>query len=275
VSVRAVRQGLPDSTAVRALAARVEARDGAPPLSDQALAQLQSSDVIHFTVAGGYAQLCGDTLEIAADETEYAPLLDAAEASTTGRLSVWTHGARTPLAAVLESRGYAKARILHQLLLPSLADLPVDPPLPDGVAVRAFVVGQDEQRWLAVNAAAFANHPEQGRWTRADLAAREQEPWFDPSGFLLAERDGQLLGFHWTKVHDDGRGEVYVLGISPAAQGLGLGAGLLVRGLRHLADRGCPSVLLYVDDDNRSAMRLYGRFGFVTHDTDVQWAKFL
>ena len=87
--------------------------------------------------------------------------------------------------------------------------------------------GADEDAWLAVNAAAFAGHSEQGRWTRADLLAREAEPWFDPAGFLLAERENVLLGFHWTKVHADGMGEVYVLGVDPAAHGLGLGSALL------------------------------------------------
>jgi ribosomal protein S18 acetylase RimI-like enzyme len=127
---------------------------------------------------------------------------------------------------------------------------------------------------LAVNAAAFATHPEQGRWTQADLQARIDEPWFDAAGFLIAEgNDGSLLGYHWTKVHPDGAGEVYVLGVAPTAQTLGLGNALLVRGLRHLAGRGCTEVLLYVDGDNPAAMRLYERAGFHEHDLDVQWRR--
>jgi mycothiol synthase len=98
-----------------------------------------------------------------------------------------------------------------------------------------------------------------------------EEPWFDPADFLLADRDGELLGFHWTKVHSAELGEVYVLGISPAAQGLGLGRALLVRGLRHLAERGCTEVLLYVDGDNAGARRLYEQSGFCEHDRDVQF----
>ena len=123
----------------------------------------------------------------------------------------------------------------------------------------------------AVNAAAFAGHSEQGRWTRADLLAREAEPWFDPAGFLLAERENVLLGFHWTKVHADGMGEVYVLGVDPAAHGLGLGSALLTRGLAWLAARGCAEVLLYSDEDNAGALRLYDKFGFRRYDVDVQW----
>jgi mycothiol synthase len=185
---------------------------------------------------------------------------------------VWSHGRRSPLGEVLADRGYEQTRVLHQLRR-SLTDAIAEIALADGVSVRSFVPGADEAAWLRVNAAAFATHPEQGRWTMADLHAREAEPWFDPEGFLVAERDGEMIGYHWTKVHADGTGEVYVLGIDPSAQGLGLGPALLVRGLSYLASRGCQVVLLYVDDDNTAAMRLYERIGFTSYDVDVQWRR--
>src|SRR5439155_2807714 len=116
---------------------------------------------------------------------------------------VWTHGKRSPVAPAARARGYAKVRALWRLRRP-LTDLPTAP-VPDGVTIRTFVPGRDEDAWLAVNAAAFAEHAEQGQWTRADLEAREAQPWFDPAGFLLAERgrdkNSTMLGFHWTKVH--------------------------------------------------------------------------
>ncbi len=262
----------PTRAAVLRLATLIESADGAPPLSDQALAHLRSPVVRHYVARDsdrvvGYAQRDGEGAEVAAEPSAVGPLLDAV---TTSGLLVWSHGKRSRLAAPLAERGYDKVRELHQLRR-ALAELPPDPPLPGGVAVRAFRPGADDGPWLAVNAAAFAHHPEQGRWTQADLAARMAEPWFDPAGFLLAERDGELLGYHWTKVHPDGAGEVYVLGVSPVAQGLGLGNALLVRGLRHLAAAGCPDVLLYVDGDNPGALRLYERAGFRSHDLDVQW----
>jgi mycothiol synthase len=258
--------------AVLRMATLIEQADGAPPLSDQSLARLRSPDVRHYLVRDGaelvgYAQRDGDGAEIAAEPRAVGPLLDAV--STSGLL-VWSHGRHSRLSAPLAERLFDKVRELHQLRR-SLAELPPDPPLADGIVVRPFRPGADDSAWLAVNAAAFASHPEQGRWTQADLDARMAESWFDPEGFLLAERGDELLGYHWTKVHPDGSGEVYVLGVSPAAQGLGLGNALLVRGLRHLATVGCREVLLYVDGDNPGALRLYERAGFHRHDLDVQW----
>ena len=146
--------------------------------------------------------------------------------------------------------------------------------------MHPFRPGVDEAAWLAVNARAFASHPEQGRWTPADLALREAEPWFDPAGFLLAWRGGpggELLGSHWTKVHLAGDvgpeavGEVYVLGVDPAAQGIRLGRALTDLGLAHLRGRGLAEVLLYVEEDNTAAVALYERTGFTRYAVDVSW----
>jgi mycothiol synthase len=264
---------------VRALADRVEAAVGAPPLNDQALAQLGDTapGLRHLLVASdgrveGYAQLDGQEVAVVGAPEVLDPLLAAAEsAGPEADLLVWSHGATSPVGPVARQRGYTAARTLWQLRRP-LTDLPAAP-VPAGVAIRPFVPGQDEDAWLAVNAAAFAGHPEQGRWTRRDLAAREAEPWFDPAGFLLAERTGAVIGYHWTKVHPDGLGEVYVLGVDPAAQGLRLGPALLAAGLLYLTRRGAPTVLLYVEGDNEKALGLYRRFGFERYDRDVQYRR--
>jgi mycothiol synthase len=158
---------------------------------------------------------------------------------------------------------------------------------PAGVTIRTFAPGVDDAAWLALNTRAFADHPEQGTWTLGDLHRRMAESWFDPAGFFLAERAGELVGFHWTKVHGsrgaacppDGDpspghgheaiGEVYVLGVDPAAHGLGLGRVLTVVGLRHLRSKGLLDAMLYVDDSNTAAIKLYESLGFSRWDTDV------
>jgi mycothiol synthase len=153
-----------------------------------------------------------------------------------------------------------------------------EPELPAGITLRPFVPGKDEEAWLAVNARAFAHHPEQGAWTRADLELREAESWFDPEGFFLAERDGALAGFHWTKVHPEGpdgspEGEVYVVGVDPGGQGSGLGRALTIAGIRYLREQGLAHVMLYVDEDNTAATRMYAKLGFSRWNTDVMYRR--
>jgi len=257
-----------------ALVEAVQARDGAPPLSEHALLQLAATrpGLMHL-VAGeldGYAQLDDDVAEIADLSDATAALLAELE-RLVPRPVVWSHGKRSPVAVAATARGYTEQRVLWQLRR-SLSD-PPEVPLPEGVRLRAFVPGQDEEAWLAVNAVAFAEHAEQRRWTRVDVEMRENEAWFDPSGFLLAFRDDTLVGFHWTKVHPTGIGEVYVLGVAPEAQGLHLGPALLSAGLAYLAGRGVAVVMLYVDESNSAAMRMYRRYGFARYDMDAQYAR--
>lgn len=265
--------------------------DGVQAVSEQGRLQLRGGPrvgVRHFllTVGGeltGYAQLEDtDPVEAPAAELVVHPsyrgrghgrALGAALLAASGkRLRVWAHGGKSAARHLAQVLGLTMFRELRQLRRP-LEPLDIaEPVLPDGVTVRTFVPGQDEAAWLAVNAAAFAHHPEQGGLTRRDLADREAEPWFDPKGFFLAERDGRLIGFHWTKVHAaEHLGEVYVVGISPDAQGGGLGKALTAIGLRHLAAQGLPTAMLYVDADNTAAVTVYERLGFATHEVDLMY----
>jgi len=188
---------------------------------------------------------------------------------------VWAHGDHPGAAALARSLGLDRVRELWQMRRDLTVPLP-DVELPAGVHVRAFVVGVDEPEWLAMNARAFADHPEQGGIDATDLARRTAAEWFDADGFFLAERDNRPVGFHWTKVHpaDGSRppvGEVYVVGVDPLAQGGGLGRVLTLIGLHHLRDLGLGEVMLYVEGDNLPARRIYERLGFARVSTDVQY----
>ena len=115
-------------------------------------------------------------------------------------LRVWAHGDLPAARALAARAGFSRIRSLWTMHRP-LAGPPPVPALPPGVTMRTFSAGADEAAWLDLNRRAFAHHPEQGAWTAEDLSLREREPWFDPDGFFLAERDGKLAGFHWTKIH--------------------------------------------------------------------------
>jgi mycothiol synthase len=68
-------------------------------------------------------------------------------------------------------------------------------------------------------------------------------------------------------------GEVYVLGVDPDAQGMRLGPALTDLGLAHLRARGLRDVLLYTDEANTTAVRLYERRGFTRFSVDVSWRR--
>ena len=277
--------------AVRTLARQSPGASDTPPLSEQALLRLTAGPPVRHLLYHqaldqdemllGYAQLdpaaqgCAVEL-VATDPLVAADLLAAAgQLVDPGLLRLWAHGRDSVAAQAATQAGWQPVRTLLQLRRSLTAlDLP-EPELPDGVSIRAFRPGADDQAWLAVNARAFAAHPEQGRWQQADLADRLAAPWFDPAGFLLAVRNSQLLGYHWTKVHTETpepMGEVYVLGVDPAAQGLKLGKALLAAGLRHLRERGLGAVLLYVEADNTPARNLYESLGFTVYARDIQFA---
>ncbi len=187
-------------------------------------------------------------------------------------LRLWAHGDLPAAAALAAATGFERFRALWQLRRP--LDQPLDQPaLPAGRTLRTFVPGQDEDEWLALNARAFAKHPEQGGWTRHDLELREREPWFDPAGFFIAATNGVMTGFHWTKVHSPGLGEVYVVGVDPAEQGSGLGRALTLAGLYHLRDRGVDQAMLYVDEDNIPAIRMYEALGFTRAKVDAMYRR--
>lgn len=202
------------------------------------------------------------------------------EESPGGGLRLWAHGEHPAAAALARSLGFKRSRCLWQMRRSLYAPLPATD-LPPGVTVRTFRPGVDDEQWVELNARAFAGHPEQGTWTIDDLRRRMCESWFDPAGFFVAERNGSLVGFHWTKVHggDGGEhghepvGEVYVVGVDPTEQGSGLGTALTVIGLRYLRARGLSQVMLYVDETNHAAIKVYERIGFTHWDTDVMFSN--
>lgn len=275
---------------VRELIAAATQSDGVRPVGEQVLRELPHERTGHAVAAEGadivgYLNLTpGRDGADAMGELVVHPgarrrgigtaLLRAATTRGDGRVRFWAHGTQPSALAVADALDMSVVRELLQMRRP-LHDIP-ELVVPEGIVIRTYGGPADDAELLRVNNAAFAWHPEQGGWTEADLAERRGEPWFDPNGLFLAfdETTGALAGFHWTKVHTEepGLGEVYVVGVDPAAQGRGLGRTLTVVGIDHLARRlgaHAAAVMLYTESDNTAAVNTYQRLGFAVSNVDT------
>jgi len=278
-----------------------ERADGMPPVSDQALLAARHGQRRLFGVVGPAGALDGVAILGEAEldlvvrpeargrglgSAALAGLLEQHERDAAGaaghELRAWAHGENPAATALLERAGFSPVRSLLRLALPvdRLSDAIAEArALPAGFRIAGFDPADDGQAdsWVRVNAAAFADHPEQGSVTHGDFRALTAEPWFDPDDLRLAfdERSGSLAGYSWIKtVREAGAGtetELYVLGVDPAYAGRGLGAALLGETLRRMSEHSPDRISLYVDGDNDSARALYDRAGFAVDQRSTQW----
>ncbi len=285
-----------DSGSVREILDRAAVADGVAPVSEQAVLSLtRDAEAWHLVARDGdavtgYANLVAAhgehpaMAEVAVDPRHRgrgvgAELVTAALDAGGEGARVWAHGNLAAARSVASRLGLSVARELW-LMRRSLADseLP-ELMVPRDMLLRTYAGPSDDAEILRVNNAAFAWHPEQGGWTERELAARRDEPWFDPKGLFIAADAAdpdRILGFHWTKVHLDENpqvGEVYVVAVDPAAQGRGLGRLLTLAGLHHLRERSLPEVLLYTEADNTAAVHTYTRLGFAPAHVDAAYAR--
>ena len=282
-----------DSVDLEALFAAIQATDGTAAMTEYQMMRRgrrgKASGIVAMmgSAAIGYAQVAHHSgggvdspphwaIEIAVDPQQRTPevydsLVAAAAAlvPTGERFVIWAW--HRELEAALSRAGYRPTRELHRLECPLPVGATADA-MP-GVVVKPFAIGRDEKPWLAVNNAAFAGHPENGALTVGDLDERLRRPWFNPADLLMAWEGSELLGSCWTKHHADGVGEIYIIGVSPHAQGRGLGRGLVIHGLEHLYRTGAVRGMLYVDGANEAAMWLYSDLGFRPVWTNRQYER--
>jgi mycothiol synthase len=276
-----------DQRAIRELVAAATFVDGVAPVGDQVLRELPHDRTRHLLAADGddivgYLNLAPAMAELVVHPRARRRGVGSAMARTGlaeggDGTRIWAHGNLEPARATAAALGLVVVRELLQMRRPLTGLPPVT--VPEGVRITTFSGPGDDAELLRVNNAAFAWHPEQSGWTDADIAERRAERWFDPDGLFMAvdEQTDKLLGFHWTKVHSADLGEVYVIGVDPAAQGRGLGATLTLVGLHHLAERlsgsSAPTVMLYTEADNTAAVKTYERLGFTVFSVDAAYAQ--
>lgn len=265
---------LPNPSIPKALTGLIERAtqaDGQPPFSDQSLVELARGERILLERDHGAALLAADEFELVIDPDARGrghgtALLEAVLARTPAPESAWAHGDHPGSRALAARFGFESVRTLLQLH----ADVPTAAPMAGRTI--PFKPDTDDTAWLALNARAFSDHPEQGRLTQRDLDARMAEPWFDAGDFLLLWDNDRLVAFCWLKV-EGAIGEFYAVGVDPTRQGEGFGRVIMDAGLARLAEHGIRKAALYVEADNEPALALYKRYGFARQTIDVRYSR--
>lgn len=300
---------------LEALAQRAFSVDEAQPFSEQTLVEARKWSrgesgavrILEAREAGearGFATLIddGDSCLL---EAAIAPaarerglgtaLISEALTRVEGNVAAWVHGgpdasspAMISAQRLAKSQGFVAQRELFKMGLALTDETRASvlaeaeaAPLPVNISLETYTE-QDAAGWVEANAAAFADHPEQGKLTLKDLEERTGSDWFRAEGFFLAkDGKGDIAGSHWTKIpaQQTGalEGEVYAVGVTPDWQGKGLGRSLTLAGMAYLAriyyeqGRKLDRIVLYVDADNSPAVALYRSLGFSPLTIDRQY----
>jgi mycothiol synthase len=287
-----------DLEQVGALLARVEAVDGHQPIGEHKFLMLFQGDPdkVVGLVAESEGQVVsyialtpnadpgwwGMELAVGPEHRSHEAYLElfqagAAEVARRGGRAVRAWLFQPRLAEVALRAGFEPERELLKLVrqLPGgFDDDRTDARLSPGIEMSSFVSGRDEDAWLGVNNAAFADHPENGNWTREVLEDRLDQDWFRPEDVLMAWRGSKLAGFCWVKRGHD-HGEIYVVAVDPESQGEGLGRALVIRGLALMERKHDRMAFLYVDASNHRALGLYRSLGFYVDHVDRSFVLML
>ena len=289
-------------SAVLELIAQTTAIDGTPPIAEHILLHLRhggdKSDshllIENSTQVIGYAHIdqtdlvAGPSVELVVAPDHRASdvgekLLSEAIKICGNKIRLWVHGQQSSTHTLATTHNFEKIRTVLQMSR-SLAQIQQLPVIDPKISIRSFLPAIDNQPWLELNNLVFKDHPEQGGWGVSDLNHRVNEEWFDEKGFFIAERDNQMIGFTWTKIHgahshDHGGnesahahpaiGEIYITAISPSFAGGGIGKALTITALNYLKYQGLADVILYVDAENQSAINLYQSLGFKEFGKDL------
>ena len=195
---------------------------------------------------------------------ELAAALRESLVATDSLTQIWIEDAQMDDDNLLNSIGFSSYRDLWQMRCKF-------PPNGEGILTRPFICGVDDEAFLEVNSRAFSWHPEQGSLDLSKLNDLFKEEWFDDEGFLLLEVKNRLAGFCWTKLHHQGDltvGEIFAIAVDPDFHGRGFGKPLTISGLNYLANAGADLGMLYVEADNKPAIRIYEDIGFTHFSTN-------
>ncbi len=167
---------------------------------------------------------------------------------------------------LLEAQGYRLIRHGFRMAI-ELDPPPHKPEWPDGIRVRTFEPGREDERVHAAHMESFADH-----WEFTYFPYDRWRHWMfrkphDPSLWFLAGDGDDIAGVCLCRAEGPGEpdmGWVSVLGVRPAWRRRGLGLALLRHAFAEFRTRGRKRVGLGVDAENTTgAVRLYERAGMI------------
>jgi len=209
-------------------------------------------------------------------------LFDAMEAKARARqapggsVKVYLASKDEPMATLLAGRGYAVTRHSFRMEADLTAE-PDRPVWPDGISVRTFRRGEDDQAVYEAQEETFAD-----QFDASPMSYEEWRHWsfgsaFDPDLWFLAEDGDRLAGILLARPEragDASLGWVSVLGVRRPWRRRGLGRALLLHAFGELRGRGKPRVGLGVDAESPTgAVRLYERAGMRVVRRSDHWEK--
>jgi mycothiol synthase len=271
---------------IDAFLARIADHDSSPALSDAKFAELgdenrtivieEDGTIVAIAVVANHVQRGGADHSELESALEPGLRFDAFEdrllasalmlVPRSQSVSVWSH--RHSLDAALQRTGFTVVRELAQMVV----DLPIAETRTD-IVIRPFQA-TDAGAVVALNRMAFASHREAASLDSSGIAELMAQEGFEAQGFIILEDDQEMIGFCWTRIHENGDGEIYRIAVSPEHQGGGLGRSLVLAGFDHLARQ--PAVargMLWVDMANQSAFSLYERIGMRVVATNREFER--
>jgi mycothiol synthase len=175
---------------------------------------------------------------------------------------------------VLATCGWSPARTFWRMRIAHDTPAPA-PTWPAGVVVRGFDVERDARQVHALVQTAFADIGGEHARTFEEWSVSVLDPVrLEPSLYLVAEDDGELVGAAVTQDMASDYGFVRQLAVPRAHRGRGTGRALLLEAFARHAARGLPRTELGVDAANRTgATRLYESVGMRISEEFTRWEK--
>jgi len=131
--------------------------------------------------------------------------------------------------------------------------------------IRSFKKGFDEEAYVRIFNAAFADYDDIRTMTLEEMKKTEESPSFNVDGLFIAEWDGETAGMvdaYIDKLREEEKGFVQSLGVLPQFRRKGIARKLVEKALHSLKEKGMKLVDAWAQSDRQVCVHLFESFGF-------------